>query len=493
MSIASKEKLSLHKSDKVASIRLVGEPYHHTEADGNIIDCTDILEALAKNTGYTEKLGGIIEDSAENLTPLYRGGYYGIDGKLKKGRSLTYEEAFSLMTFVSMGTNRLVFEHLQKRIPEGMPNDKDTIFYQSIALLSAMSVKEGFVGLSPEEVAGLAAAILEIDTITRIPCSGEVIGIGGMGGDRGYPRSGENSKLFSLSTLGSAILANISHVHKHHSYPNTSKVAGQSAIEAFGARSDQATPEALIALQETGLLMSSCHTTRTIHTLSHRLKGETINHVVGPLAIPIAREVPTTAFIGVNDNIHPETIIEALAILRQKGVQNYANSVAFCGLNSSEVSADLFNKERYYSNPAAKLAVAIDEVAPPPYQTLAAFLVDGADQGTFLISPDDFMDETHLKEIEYHKLLIPNTVDNIMAANESALTGRDIAKAYYLAMTGALALFTKEYAHLEGALNKETRRINREYLRHAYSRVLDVILSGAGYAKLQEYVEATQK
>ena len=492
MTTKTKEQLQLTGPDRVASIRLKGAPYQ-SEINGEEIDCTNTLESLAINSGYPERLVGAIEDNAENLVPLYQGGYYGIDGKLKKGQPLTYEEAFSLMAFVSMGTNKLVYESLHGRLPEGMPNDSDTIFFQSIALLSAMSTKEGFTGLTPEEVAGLTAAVLELDTITRISSPDAIIGIGGMGGDRGYPRNGDNSKLFSLSTLSAAILANFCYVHKHHSYPNTSKVAGQSAVEAFGARSDQDSPEALAKLQEEiGLLMSSCHTIRTIHTLSHRLKGETINHIVGPLAIPISPEVSTTAFIGANDNVHPETIIEALAILRKKGIQNYANSIAFCGLNGNGVQGDHFDQEGYYNNPAAKLAVAIDEVAPPPYQTLAAFLVGGENQGTFLISPNDFMDEARLKEIEYKKLLIPNTFDDIVSANRSALQGEDMAKALYLAMTGALALFTKEYAHLDSALNKRTRRVNREYLRHAYSRVLEVILSGRGYEKLLEYVAATK-
>jgi len=485
------ERSRLNHDDRIASIRLLGAPYQN-KVDGGTVDCTNTLEALARNSNYEERLPISIEAHHEDLAPLYRGGYYGIDGKLKKGQPLTYEEAFSLMTFVSMGVNKAVYQYLHEKLPSGMPNDPDTIFYQSIALLSAMSAKEGFVGLTPEEVAGLTAAVLEIDTITRISSPGAVIGIGGMGGDRGYPRNGDDSKLFSLSTLSAAILANFGYVHKHHSYPNTSKVAGQSTIEAFGAHSDQDNPIVLESLQETGLLMSSCHTTRTIHTLSHRLKGETINHIVGPLAIPISSEVSTTAFIGANDNVHPETIIEALAILRKKGIQNYANCVAFCGLNRDGAQSSSFNPLEYYKNSAAKLAVAIDEVAPPPYQTLAAFLVDGQNQGTFIIYPEDFMDETLLKQIEYQQLLIPNTFADIMSANQSALQGKDLAKTLYLAMTGALALFTKEYAHLPKALDKRSRRVNREYLHHAHSRILEVILSGKGFGKLQEYVTATK-
>ena len=177
----------------------------------------------------------------------------------------------------------------------------------------------------------------------------QVFGIGGMGGDKGYPKNGTNSKLFSLSTMSSAVLANFQNVHKHHSYPNTSKVAGQTAIEAIGGRSDQTSSTQLEYLQnESGLLMSSCHTTRTLHTISHRLKGETINHIVGPLSIPISKESNVNAMIGVNDNVHPETVIKALQILQEKGVQYYDSSVAFCGLITQNSNPQDFAELKYY-------------------------------------------------------------------------------------------------------------------------------------------------
>ncbi|MCL4384093.1 hypothetical protein M1116_01440, partial [Patescibacteria group bacterium] len=202
------------EKDRVAAIRLQGYPYHQ-EVDGKVIDCTDTLERLAQSSGYESRLQITIGQYGDCLRPLVEGGYYGIDAKLKKGEALTYEEAFSLMTFVSMGVNKKVHEQLSGVIKVGAM-DQDTIFYQSIALLSAMSAKEAFAGLTPPEIAGMTAAALEIDTIVRVPGVGETYGIGGMGGDRGYPKNGENSKLFSLSTLGSLVLANEATVHKHH-------------------------------------------------------------------------------------------------------------------------------------------------------------------------------------------------------------------------------------------------------------------------------------
>lgn len=495
-----------HNTAEIALIKLKGDPYQRT-VEGENIDCSSVLEELAVNSDYESRLDENIQRNREHLGPLYEGGspeggFYGIDKKLKKGESLTYDEAFSLMTFVSMGVNGPVQSRIAPSLyrDSGLPPEArqkltspETLLFQSIGLLYGMSVKESFVGLSAEEIAGLTAAALEIDTIVRIPVRGKVFGFGGMGGDTGYEIDKETSKLFSLSTLGAIALANFGYVHKHHSYPNTSKVAGQSAIESFGARSDQSTPEQFIEMQEaTGLLMTSCHTTRLIHTLSHRLKGETINHIVGPLAIPIDRNAEVNAFIGANDNVHPETIIKALKIMQEQGVQNYSNSVAFCGLNEDNPPEALFNETEYYTDKKAKRAVAIDEVAPPPYKTLAAFLIEGKNKGAFLIEPSDFMNEDRLEKINLKKLLIPNTEGAIKSANESALKGADESKALYLAMTVALALFTREYASLPGALDDKARRVNPEFLHEAFDRAYNIITLGEAQKKLQQYVEASK-
>ncbi len=494
-----KERINGQAKD-VAVIRLKGFPYQQ-EMFGVRIDCSEILEDLTANSAYEERLSRNIALNEENLKPLFESGYYGIDAKIKKAEPLTYPEAFSLMTFVSMGVNKLVYNQLQPRIYSGMPEETrqmlstpERIFDQSIALLSAMSAKEAFVGLTPEEIAGLTAAALEIDTIVRIPASKSVLGIGGMGGDRGYKRNGDNSKLFSLSTMGAIVASNFGYVHKHHSYPNTSKVAGQSAIEAFGAMSNQSTPEQFVVLQEsTQLIMTSCHTTRLIHTLSHRLKGETINHIVGPLAIPVDKNTEVNAFIGANDNVHPETIIDSLIVMQKHGVQRYGNSVSFCGLNTNTIPAEILNPDTYYKSKAAKSLVAIDEVAPPPYKTLAAFMVSGINLGTFVIESSDFMEDSELAEVHLEKLLIPNTTEAIMKTNQEALTGADKSKSYYLAMTAALGLFTKEYASKPGAFDRKSRKVNRGYLRHAFKRSLEAIYSGQAYNKLVDYAEASRK
>ena len=81
--------------------------------------------------------------------------------------------------------------------------EPQVLLLQAVSLLQALSTKEAIVGLSSEELAGFVAGTLEIDTVVRIrQGKGEpIFALGGMGGDRGIPLDGEDSKLFSISTL----------------------------------------------------------------------------------------------------------------------------------------------------------------------------------------------------------------------------------------------------------------------------------------------------
>lgn len=376
--------------------------------------------------------------------------------------------------------------------------EKDILRLQAVSLLQAMSTREGIIGLQPQEIAGLVAATLELDTVVRVKTPGEIptFTFGGMGGDRGLRMNGEQSKLFSVSTLAAFALADFSPVHKHHSYPNTSRVAGQSAVEAMGARSDFDESNSMErALDMSGVLMSSCHSTRTLHTISHALKGETINHVIGPVAVPHSETNEVNALIGVNHNVHPETIVESLKFLQDKGIQKYGNSVAFCGIEApiEEVPTEVVSPDNYYANRNLKSLVVIDEVPPPPYTTMASFLVNGDNAGTFLIAPTDFMEAEEAKVLESDHLLIPNTTDEILIANENVIKGRDYIKSRYVAMTVALALFAKDYASLPDALDRYTRRVNAAYLKECYKLACNAMSNGNLEKRIKLYAESTQK
>jgi len=419
---------------------------------------------------------------------------------VKSPEPLTYEQCFSLGIYVCLTSNSALYDALVARTngySYGLL-EKDILRLQAVSLLQSMSTREGIIGLHPQEIAGLVAATLELDTVVRVktPSGLPTFAFGGMGGDRGLKINGEQSKLFSVSTLAALALADFAPVHKHHSYPNTSKVAGQSAIESLGARSDFTDSNSMErALDLSGILMTSCHSTRTLHTISHALKGETINHVIGPVALPHDETNEVNALIGVNHNVHPATIIESLKILQNKGIQKYGNSVAFCGIEApiEEVPPEIVNPDRYYANRDLKSIVVMDEVPPPPHTTMASFLVNGENAGTFLIAPTDFMADEEARVLESDHLLIPNTADEILTANENVIKGKDYVKSRYVAMTVALALFTRDCAHLPDALNKSTKRVNSTYLRERYDLACTAMTNGNLEKRVRLYVESTQK
>jgi len=480
---------------------LCGYPYEKVIRD-QIQNSTDALQRLAYNENYRGRLETKIASHGQDLEPLYNLGFHGLDALVKSPAPLTYEQCFSLVAYVCMTSNAALYDALATRT-KGYPYgllEKDTLRLQAVSLLQAMSTREGIIGLQPQEIAGLVAATLELDTVVRVKTPGDLptFTFGGMGGDRGLKMDGKQSKLFSVSTLAALALAEFAPVHKHHSYPNTSRVAGQSAIEALGARSDFDNLNSMErALGISGVLMTSCHSIRTLHSISHVLRGETINHVIGPVAVPHSEMNYIHALIGVNHNVHPSTLIEALRILEGKGIQRYGNSVAFCGIEApvNEVPLEILNPENYYQNYRLKGLVAIDEVPPPPYTTMASFLVNGENAGTFLIAPTDFMSDEEARVLVEKRdhLLIPNTNEEILAANKNVINGSDDIKSRYVAMTVALALFARDYAHLPNAFDQATKRVNHTYLKECYDLACDAMTNGNLEKRVKLYVELTQK
>jgi anthranilate phosphoribosyltransferase len=464
--------------------RLKGYPYQQVLEDGTVLDCNVTLDRLAQGK-YRRELGERVKSVETYLDPLRDMGYNGIHSAIQGG-DLTFDQAFSMATFVCAALNNPLREELRGA---GALPELETHVLQATSLLSAMSVKESLVGLTPDEIAGMVAATIHLDTVARVPHEEPVIAFGGMGGDKGYPLNGDNSKLFSLSTLSAVVLADAGPVHKHHSYPNTSKVAGQSAIEAFGARSDFDSVDVMTEVMGvSNLLMTSCHSTRTLHTLSHVLKGETINHVIGPLAFTLDAETPIHAMIGVNEKIPPETIVESMKILNDKGFQKYGNSAVFCG---TDLTGEQLEQAKAMGT--VQEHVRLDEVAPAPYASIAAFLVDGENAGTFVIAPEDFYDEETLGEMNLEELEIHNSVDEIIAANIAAITGANRSQSLYLAMCVGLGLFTRDCLTHPDALDRSSRRVNRDYLRQCTSQGLAMIESGRAAQSLQRYVGATQQ
>lgn len=483
--------------EPVAFIQLEGKPYRReVEVDGcrEVVDCNITADRLSHESGYNISISQRVEEVADLLEPLFKkdGGYGAIDEKIKHGESLDFSEAFSLLTFVCAALNRPLRTVVERRMTEDLA-PRETHLLQATAFLSAMTAKEAYVGLTPQEIAGFVAATVHLDTFVRISHNGDtVLAIGGMGGDKGYLINGVHTKFFSMSTLSALAMAVDLPVHKHHSYPNTSKVGGQSAIEEMGARSDFHTTHAMNAVyNHTNLLMSSCHDTRTLHTLSHRLRGETINHVIGPLAFPIAPGTPLAAMIGVNEKIHPEIIVEAMRYLTAFGFQKYVSGAVFCGTDTVNIPKNKINT-RVASNMFLKKHVRIDEVAPPPFTTIVAFLKDGKNMGTYVLEPEDFYEEHDLQGINLSSLAVPNEEDKINAANAATIRGEDEIRACYLAMSVGLGLFVRTRLELPDSLDQENMCINRRYLRECTQRALGIIRSGAARRQRDSYVEATK-
>lgn len=477
------------KPEQIATIQLMGEPY---QQDGGI-DASASLDILAHNSKYRDRLPTAVAKNLTLLEPLtIQGGYYAIDAKIKHGEDLSFAEAFSLLTFVASALNKPLLDEVVAITGYEIPSE--TRYSQAVALLSAMSAKESYAQLTATEIAGMVAATIELDTVARPDQRGTIFAIGGMGGDKGYIVRDETYKTQSLSTNATLGLAAFANAHKHHSYPNTSKVAGQSAIEAYGARSDFHSPEAMLAvLNESGILMTSCHNTRTLHTLSHRLRGETINHVIGPLAFTISAETALHGLVGVNEKIHPQLIIEAIQILAQKGFQVYESSVAFCGTDLTSPSDILLDLEQYYVSRKARESIRLDELAPPPYISLASFLVDGVSQGNYYLYPEDFYPQEVLDRIDFGDLVVKNTVEEITKANAGALVGCDEAKMLYLAMTIGLGIFVQKHIKSTEALDRKRHRVSRRIMRLATQEAYEALASGMALKHLDYYVAATQK
>lgn len=478
------------QNESVSFIQLKGEPYQRTLPTGEQIDCNITSNNLAENSGYNRQVGRLVDQAESELYPLFeQRGFYTIDDKLKHGQNLNFSESFSLITFVCAALNRPLHSELASRIVALGP--QDTHLLQATALLSAMSAKESYAGLTSEEIAGLVAGTVHLDTFARIPAEDATIAFGGMGGDKGYPLRGEKTKLFSLSTLAAIGLAVDGPTHKHHSYPNTSKVAGQSAIEAFGARSDFHSVDAFQqVLQDTNLIMSSCHDTRTLHSLSHKLRGETINHVIGPLAYTLSADTPVQAMVGVNEKIHPERIVGAFEILNRKGFQRYDSGAVFCGTDICDLDPYLaFDRPENQAFLAEH--IRLDEIALPCYSSIVAFYNEGRSRGTYVIQPQDFFPQTTLEKMNFADLEIPNTVADILEANVQALQGGNFTRTHYLAMTMGLGLFLRHALNHSDALNEDAHSVNREYMQECTDQALTILTSGAAIEKLQQYIETT--
>jgi anthranilate phosphoribosyltransferase len=415
--------------------------------------------------------GARLEQLPQLVHCLTRVSVRDIDRKVKHGQHLTFDEAFVGMCYVLAATNARFFDAYQCTLARAYAAeqlDKLQAIAIGTAFMQLMAAKEALSRLTPDEVAGMAAAAL-LDTVFQLELT-DVVETCGMGGDRGLDGT---RKTINASTLSAFVTTAVGLTTvKHGSYKNTSAVGSTDIIERLGARVDYTSIEQIKRhLKLCNFVFLDAHLVKTIHDLSHLLKMETINHVVGPMSPPFTSTTPITKLMGVNEKVHPATIAGAYAILHRRGIQQNHCVVVVGGLDMADSSFD----------PAHDLIgfaqhCVLDEVSP--YSSVVAIARGSHLDGTWLIQPQDF----GVNEIDPESILIANDEQALTEANRAALQGTNLALANYLAMNAALAVFAHRY-------NGEPP--TNGLLRRCFDECRQAITSGAAWATLKCYVEAT--
>ena len=393
----------------------------------------------------------IAENALQNPEILMKG-LSSIDSKVKKGENLSFEEAFSGMAFVVMATNSLLRKAFYPKMsfPEAVAKGS--------AFLQLMATKEALKGLSSEEIAGMVASgMMDLVFKASIP---EIVETCGMGGDRGW----NGTKTINASTLSAIVLASLEiPTFKHGSYGNTSKIGSTDIPMSFGANICQnSKKEVLDLFQKTNFWFSDAHSVKTLHYLSHLLMVETVNHIVGPMTIPIANDTKLSKVIGVNHNVDPEEIAKAYALLHQKGILNLKTAIAVCGLDSRPSGK--------WNSRWIREHTILDECAPQA--TLVSISKEGSFIGSFIITDQDF----NTAPLDENELKIANVSESLMSANQMALSGKHKTLSKYLARNTALGLM----AYSNGEISS---------LPDYYKECLDAISSGLAIKKLKQYVD----
>lgn len=449
----------------ISAIKLHGTKAEKQVARENMANQYDVRSRMAEHPSLLELL---------SKTPLRS-----LDRSVKHGHNLTFEEAFCGMCYAVAATNLHFFEAicpLLDHSANGSSFDRDQALSSGTAFLQLMAAKESFLHLTPEEVAGIAAACVLLDTVVRLNIP-EVLETSGMGGDRGFFVDGGRRKTINASTLSAFVLrATGQPVVKHGSYSNTSAVGSTDAIEQLGSSTtfcDEASM--MLAWKRSGFCYVDAHLVKTIHDLSHLLMMETINHVAGPMSSPFSRETRIFKVMGVNEKVDPETVARAYSILHQRKILNLGGVVAVCGLDREGGDIDPSDQA------AVRRHTVIDELSP--YASVVSFGAASGEIGTYLVTPADFG-----IELAPESICVPNDADKIQAANLAALSGENRALANYLAMNASMGLLIKTHSCATLATHGPSPNV----LRQCFDTCRNAITSGAAIRALELYVSVTR-
>lgn len=401
-----------------------------------------------------------------------------IDRKVKHGQNLTFEEAFCGMCYAIAATNSRFYgqfhTHLSAACGIGMTEQR--ALAMGTAFVQLMAAKESFRSLAPEEIAGMVAATnLDLQVRLKLPA---VVETSGMGGDIGFEVNGQRMKTINVSTLSAFVLAAVgAPAIKHGSYKNTSAVGSTEAVEQLGAETLVPTPEDMVRiLGESGFCYVDAHWCKTVHDLSHLLMVETVNHVIGPMTVPVAQNAILYKVMGVNEKAHPGAVARAYALLHRRGILNVGGVAVVGGLDERHSCTDPDSVDWFRRH------CVLDELSP--FGSVVAITIGSSYRGSFLVQPSDFG-----LSLDPSAIMLPNAEESIHRANVRTILGQDGPLGDYLAMNAALGLFVYRYARREDACS--LTGLNQRYLRECYATCRIAISDGSVRNLVARFVAAT--
>jgi anthranilate phosphoribosyltransferase len=409
-----------------------------------------------------------LELAIPSLPPLHV-----IDDALKNIElEVDFETIMHAMLYMLSGSNRQLRDIVNDRVLD-LYNDESAcdgqaFIARAISVVQALACRQRFHSLTASEVAAIAAGGMA-DCVAHLDL-GEVIETCGMGADKGFGKSSHGAvqyKTINVSTLSALVLSSIGlPAIKHGSYGNTSKVASSNAADMLEIPRHFESYELMMEyFCETGFLYLEAGVFKTVHDLSHMIKHETVNHILGPMSVPLSSNTILHKLIGLNGHMDPRVIVEAYNILHERNYQAMGGIVAICGL-SSDAEFEMFDltvpNDLYRST-------VVDEISP--HGTLLAVGCGGDYFGQVVIELNDF-GECSFTEAE---IMIPNEEEAVKVANMAALTDEDSRLSDYLAANAALALIAYSSPNIEFITNRQYRQ---EELRKAYDICRAAITTG---------------
>ncbi len=428
---------------------------------GHYIEKQVAREALYVQTGYEVTLHDLTGDHLLGIGP--------IDRMVKSGLSLTFEQAYGGMLLVLAATNQTIESALRQAWPELASSE--ALKYKAVSFLQLMATKEALQNITAEEVAGCVAATL-LDIVPLNLTQEPIIETCGMGGDRGIKKGDRWYKTINVSTLASFVLSALGYpVIKHGSYGNTSAVGSTDAIDLLGGQTTQRSLiEIEVLFDATRYYYADAHNFKTVHDLSHLLGHETINHIIGPMTLPVRAGQPIYKVMGVNEKVSPETVARSYQILVEKGLVNLKNGAIVAGL-VDDISGQSLDGLDF------RKQVVLDELSPT--SSVVAFIRQGRFVSQKIIKPSDFGISLSWKDI-----LVESETNAVHQANLAALepghTKHPLQS--YLAMNAALGVFVIKDL---GELIDESMWSKRMSVR--YQECLEVLISGKVMRRVQAY------